>query len=124
MKMKKLFFIQKSHWRLTLHFDENATRYSLGKNVGIRTNVKYVADSLGERILYKYRYKNQQLKTYCVAYYAGDNETRNSTTGYISMMGEGPVPQCSKRQPKMVVSSTEAEIISSGEFCKEAMFLK
>ncbi|XP_038887251.1 secreted RxLR effector protein 161-like [Benincasa hispida] len=41
--------------------------------------------------------------------YAEDHDTRRSTTSYVFKLGSGAVSWCGKRQPKVTLSTTEAE---------------
>lgn len=41
--------------------------------------------------------------------WAGDKESRRSKSGFIFMLNGGPVSWCSKKQPTVALSSTEAE---------------
>ena len=41
--------------------------------------------------------------------WAGDNTDRNSTSGYVFMLVEGPISWSSKKQSAIALSSTEAE---------------
>ena len=56
--------------------------------------------------------------------YAGDVETRRSTSGYIFYMGGGPISWNSRRQNAVTLSSTEAEYYALTEASKEAIWLQ
>jgi len=64
------------------------------------------------------------LHGYCDADHAADVDTRRSTTGFVFLVAGGAVSWCSKRQPTVAVSSTEAEYVASAAAVKEAMWLK
>ncbi|XP_071700028.1 uncharacterized mitochondrial protein AtMg00810-like [Rutidosis leptorrhynchoides] len=74
----------------------------------VRRILRYVKGTLGLGVTFK---KGEECKLvgYCDADYAGDHETRRSTTGYVFMLGSGAVSLCSKRQPTVSLSTTEAE---------------
>ncbi|XP_062098605.1 secreted RxLR effector protein 161-like [Humulus lupulus] len=74
----------------------------------VRRMLRYVKDTINYSLLYK---KGDEIKIvgYCDADYAGDHDTRRSTTGYVFMLGSGVVSWCSKRQPTVSLSTTEAE---------------
>lgn len=56
--------------------------------------------------------------------WAGDKESRKSTSGFIFMLNGGPVSLCSKRQPTVALSSTEAEYIALTLAAKEATWMR
>ncbi|KAJ8747772.1 hypothetical protein K2173_011424 [Erythroxylum novogranatense] len=74
----------------------------------VRRILRYVKSTLGCGIMYK-KCKDCRLVGYCDADYAGDYDTRRSTTGYVFMLGFGAISWCSKRQPTVSLSTTEAE---------------
>lgn len=55
--------------------------------------------------------------------WAGDKESRKSTSGFIFMLNGGPVSWCSKRQPTVALSSIEAEYIALTLAAKEATWM-
>ncbi|KAL0324852.1 UNVERIFIED_CONTAM: Secreted RxLR effector protein [Sesamum radiatum] len=70
--------------------------------------LRCVKSTLGYGIMFK---KGEECKLvgYSDADYAGDHDTRRSTTGYVFMLGSEAVSWCSKRQPTMSLSTTEEE---------------
>ncbi|XP_060670943.1 secreted RxLR effector protein 161-like [Ziziphus jujuba] len=74
----------------------------------VRRILRYVKGTINLGLLYK-RGEECKLVGYCDADYAGDHDTRRSTTGYIFSLGSGAISWCSKRQPTVSLSTTEAE---------------
>lgn len=86
--------------------------------------LKYLNGNKHLGIKYKSNDKTNLLQAYCDADYAGDPETRKSTTGYIIYFAEGAISWGSRKQPVIALSSTEAEYIAAAECCKELLYLK
>lgn len=61
----------------------------------------------------------EKLVAYCDADYAGNPETRKSTTGYVIQYCGGPISWCSTDH-----CTTEAKYISAAKCCKEVLYLK
>ena len=74
----------------------------------IRRILRYIKGTLDLELFYKSK-MTYKLEGYCDADYAGDYDTRRSTTGYAFSLGSGVVTWCSKRQPTVSLSTTEAE---------------
>lgn len=72
----------------------------------------------------EYRVGIGDLVAYCDADFAGDLDTRRSTTGYVICYGGGPIAWASRKQPIVALSSTEAEYIAAAECCKELMYIQ
>jgi Reverse transcriptase (RNA-dependent DNA polymerase) len=60
---------------------------------------------------------------YVDASFAGDVDTRRSTTGYIFKICGGPVPWQSRMQPSVALSSMESEYMVASAATQEAMWM-
>ena len=67
--------------------------------------------------------QHPRLEVYTDADWAGDKETRRSTSAYVAMLAGCPVSWSSKRQTTVAQSSTEAEYIAASEATKEAVWI-
>jgi hypothetical protein len=61
---------------------------------------------------------------YSDADWAGDIDTRRSTSGYVFGIGTGPISWSSKRQSTVSLSTYEAEYIGQTQATKEAIWLR
>jgi hypothetical protein len=64
------------------------------------------------------------LHGFCDADFAGDVDTRRSTTAYVFVLQGGAVSWSSKLQPTVAVSTAEAEYMSAASAVKEALWLR
>ncbi len=67
---------------------------------------------------------NTELVGYCDSDYAGDLDTRRSTTGYVFVINGGAITWSSRRQQTVAASTTEAEYMAAAAATKEALWLR
>ena len=89
----------------------------------VKTILQYLKGSNKRGITYGGQSK-LLVKGYSNSDWVGDKESRKSTSGFIFMLNGGPVSWCSKRQPTVALSSTEAEYIALTLAAKEATWLR
>lgn len=61
---------------------------------------------------------------FCDADWAGDQESRKSTTGYCFLLAGAAISWVSRRQPSVTLSSMEAEYMALSEACQEVIWLR
>ncbi|BFG28414.1 hypothetical protein CerSpe_146880 [Prunus speciosa] len=88
----------------------------------VRRILRYVKSTIDYGHLYK-KGEDCKLIGYCDADYAGDHDTRRSTTGYVFKLGSGTISWCSKRQPTVSFSTTEAEYRAAAMAAQEITWL-
>ncbi|XP_062528652.1 copia protein isoform X2 [Bombyx mori] len=64
------------------------------------------------------------LRGFCDSDFAGDPDTRRSTSGFVIWMNGGPIAWSSRKQSVVALSSTEAEYIAAAECCKELLYIR
>lgn len=89
----------------------------------LKTILRYMRGSRKRGITYG-GHDKLLVEGYSDSDWAGDKESRKSTSGFIFMLNGGPVSWCSKRQPTVALSSTEAEYIALTLAAKEATWLR
>ena len=84
--------------------------------------LRYVVGTLDLGL--QYGGKTREVIGYCDADYAGDLDTRKSTTGYVWLMHGGAVSWRSVLQPTVALSTAEAEYMAAAGAAREALWLR
>jgi len=71
-----------------------------------------------------YRPPLLRLQGYSDANWAGDMDTRRSTTGYVVMLNNGAIAWKSRRQPTVALSTMESEYMALTDATKELKWVK
>ncbi|XP_038889278.1 uncharacterized mitochondrial protein AtMg00810-like [Benincasa hispida] len=83
----------------------------------------YLKGTPGLGILYQKREK-LNLVGFSDSDYAGDLNDRNSTSGYVFMLGLGAISWSSKKQPIITLSTIEAELVAATSCACQAIWLR
>ena len=91
--------------------------------VGIKRVLRYIRGTLSHGLVYSSS-DSFRLLAYSDSDWAGCAETRKSTSGYISRIGNCTVSWKSKKQPIVALSTTEAEYIALCAATQEIVWLR
>ena len=86
--------------------------------------LRYLAGTKDHGVCFGGNQAEFEVVGYCDADYAGDLDTRRSTTGYVFTCNGGAISWSSRLQQTVAVSTTEAEYMAAGAAIKEALWLK
>lgn len=90
--------------------------------IGIQRVVKYLKGTLDFKLKLPAR-DSPKLVVYTDSDWAEDPSDRKSTSGHLFMYGDGAMSWGSKKQSIVALSTTEAELVSASEACREATWL-
>ena len=91
---------------------------------GVRRILRYIQGTLNYGLIFSADDSDNFLVGYSDADWAGDLDTRYSTSGFVFQIQSNTVSWCSKRQPTVSKSSTESEYIALSGACQEAVWLR
>ena len=86
--------------------------------------LSYINGSLNTGLIYKHKYDTLDLVGYVDSDFAGDRDSRKSTTAYYFTLGGNCVSWKSQLQPLVALSTTEAEYVALADAVKEAIWLQ
>ena len=86
--------------------------------------LRYLAGTAGLGITYRKQVECTELVGYGDADYAGCQDTRRSTTGYVFVVNGGAVSWGSTLQKTVALSTAEAEYMAAASLVKEALWLQ
>ena len=90
----------------------------------VKRILRYIKGTLNYGLVFSADDDNHALVGFSDADWAGDLDTRRSTSGYVFQIQGNTVSWCSKRQQSVSKSSTEAEYIALSGACQEAIWLR
>lgn len=90
--------------------------------VAVKRIMRYLKGTIDFKLTYSK--KDVGLRGYCDADWAGDEDDRRSTTGYVFTMQGAPISWNSKKQPTVALSTTESEYMAMASAAQEALWLR
>ena len=100
-----------------------ASRKSKNPTIEDWHNVKKIFRYLKGTLNYGIKFSNEKiLRVFPDADYAGDEETRKSTSGFVMMIGNSPTSWYSKLQHVVVTSTAESKYISVSDCAKHSLW--
>lgn len=91
--------------------------------LAVKRILRYVQGTMEYGIQYQSDNK-EELMGFVDSDYAGDEDDRKSTSGYVFMNGGGAISWASRKQPIVTLSTTEAEYVSAAAGACQAVWLR
>lgn len=88
----------------------------------VKRIMRYLKGTSSLRITY--RHEETEITGFCDADYAGNIETKQTTTGYFFLFQDAAISWSSKLQKRITLSSTESEYVAMVAASKESIWLK
>ena len=92
--------------------------------MGVKRVLRYLKGTFNYGLKFSVHAERTELNGYSVADWAGDVDTRRSTSGYAFQFGNGTISWSSRKQPTVTKSSTEAEYVALSSATQEAIWLR
>ena len=92
--------------------------------IGVKRVLRYLKGTLMYGLKFSAHEEEPELFGYSDADWAGDVDTRRSTSGYVFQIGSSTVSWSSKKQTTVAKSSTEAEYVALSSATQEAVWLR
>lgn len=94
--------------------------------MAVKRIMRYVKGTYNSGVKYTRQNRSRQCELigFTDSDYAGDVDDRRSTTGYVFMIGCAAVSWCSRKQPVVTLSTTEAEFIAACAGGCQAVWLR
>lgn len=105
---------------LISRYMENPSQTHMG---AVKRILRYVKGTINLGVHYKKNGGNV-LEAYSDSDYAGDLDTRRSTTGYVCFLSGAAISWSSKRQPVVTLSTTEAEFVAAASCACQVVWLR
>ena len=91
--------------------------------IGVKRVLRYLKGTLKYGLKFTAHGEEPELFGYSDADWAGDVDTRRSTSGYVFQIGSSTVSWSSRKQATVAKSSTEAEYVALSSATQEAVWL-
>ena len=92
--------------------------------IGVKRVLRYLKGTLMYGLKFCAHEEEPELLGYSDTDWAGDVDTRRSTSGYVFQIGSSTVSWSSKKQATVAKSSTEAEYVALSSATQEAVWLR
>ena len=92
--------------------------------MGVKRVLRYLKGTLRYGLKFSISEQQPELVGYSDADWAGDVDTRRSTSGYVFQYGNGTISWSTKKQTTVAKSSTEAEYVALSLATQEAVWLR
>lgn len=92
--------------------------------LGIKRLLRYIKGTLTYGLKFVAHENEDDLYGFADADWAGDIDTRRSTSGYVFMVANGVTSWSSKKQSTVAKSTTEAEYVALSQATQEAIWLR